>query len=112
MPGERNWRPDPDCHIRVPHPPIVEHFPQRNSWEVFLGGSGSRWFAVRNTLVDSPAMGQDLCGRVAAADLVDCGRALALSKIACAERRVRCCARYVFHRETASLAQKALTDNN
>ena len=51
-------------------------------------------------------------GRMGAAAVVECGGAVALSRIARPEREVPEIVPGVFHRKTVSLAQKALTDNN
>ena len=80
MSGGRRGQPDPDRHLRVPHPPRVEHFPSRGSGEIFLGGSSAGRHAIWNSMVDPPAMGQNLSGRMAAAGMVEWCRAMALTR--------------------------------
>jgi len=66
MSGRRRGQPDLDCHIGVPYSPVAKHLPSRGSGEVFLGGSSAGRHAIRDALVDPPAMGQNVLGRMAA----------------------------------------------
>ena len=84
--GEEGRRSS-DRDVRLPHPPLTQHFPPRSAREVVLGGGSTRRHAVRNTMVDAPAVGQDVPGRMAAAAVVERSRTMAMSRMAGPQRK-------------------------
>jgi hypothetical protein len=112
MSGRRSGQTNINCDIGFPHSSRAERIPSRGSWEVLLSGCGSRRNPIWDTLVDPPAMGQDLPRRMAEAAVVERSRAMALSRIACPEREAQGSGARVFHWKAIFLTRKALTDNN
>src|ERR1700728_2285059 len=89
MPGWRRRHPSPDRHIGLSYAPRAQHLPARGSGKVFLGRCGSRRHTIWRTLVDPPAVGQNMPRRMASTGVVEWCRAMALTRCCRSETIIR-----------------------